>query len=249
METKFKNIIENLLLEKENSYYSVDDAKEIYRKLKKLLPMRLPNVRFSARDERGNKTIKIDKYFEISFTFNLGIFVIQNWDPIPNFKKIVNMLKKYFGDVYTEENNYINCRDFGDSYEEYIKIHIPKRLNKLPPKKEILRKLKKIKTTKEANNFSYYLDTLTDPRKVDIEQRNLRAKADVLYIHPDHDMFKVVEYKGNYFHSDGFNWFYGQDFKEAKLILFYRKLAVDITNFLLQKNMDISAFGPADAFD
>lgn len=241
MSKKLKKIIREMIEEElQKSYFSAKDAIKIYQELEKALGVPLPKKRFTKRDEGRRKAIEAGD-LEIDFSFGQGILVIQSWKKIPNINKVASMLRKYFGDVHVRPPGYINARDFGQEYEEYAKIELPKK-----PKKIISIPRKGIKTKKDALELVSKIRNVLKSREAKTQQKNLSLSAKVI---GGRGSTKLVKIDDDLFVHDGFNFYYVMSTDEANKLMKLINTKDNIMRNLEVQSWDMGRLGPEGQFD
>lgn len=228
--------------------FKKSEAKKIYKDLKKIIPG-LPNKRFTK--DYGIKEINVTDTFEIGFSMHQGILVIKNWcKPIPNFNRILEYIKNNFGDVSVQHGKeYINAREYGKEYREYINLELPKNLKELSTKKEIKKQIRNMEIIKDVNNMIEKLRKILKQRKVKIDQKNKTAKGMVLFTSTENDSFKVIEYDNKYFATSIFDMYYGRNLKEAKFLMFCDVTKHNLLRYLETRSFVATEMGPANMLD
>jgi hypothetical protein len=161
------------------------DGKELWKQTKLITGIPFKNKRFT-----GDYAYVRDEVDGYELAISGGLYVLQTFGhTIPNFNKLVTFLKQKFGDVHTKDNEYINCRKFGETWQEPTgTIEVKKVLPPLPPVEPFLSGKQKV--TDVIHQISAVLDT----RKVKVEGR-----PKLKLISPLSATEKFVSWEDNYY--------------------------------------------------
>jgi len=218
--------------------FSDQDIKNIYSLIGRIIGISLPKKKIK------NDRLDVELEDETKINIGHGIVVIDRWDGIKNFDKIVAEFKKVFGDVYTKGKQYINARDYGKNYEEYFKIMPPNNIKPLPKVN-----VKIIKTKEDAEKAVKLISNFMDSRKCKTDTKNIKNVPGKLLFSSTDKIYYIIEINNDTYLYDRFNFYFAKTFKEAKelldLLVVYRKVmrALEVASW------DIARMGPEGAFD
>lgn len=138
------------------------DGKELWKQTKLITGIPFKNKRFT-----GDYAYVRDETAGYELSISGGLYVLQTFGhSIPRFKQLVTFLKQHFGDVYTKDNEYINCRKFGEVWQKPTgKVEVKEVLSPLPPAESFLKGKLTILDVKDR------IDTILKTREVNVEGR------------------------------------------------------------------------------
>jgi hypothetical protein len=179
-------------------------GKDLWKNVKLITGIPFKNKRFTGdyaavRDEAGGYELAISN----------GLLVLQTFGhSIPNFKKLVEFLKKHFGDVHTKGDEYINCRKFGEEWREPTgSVEVKGVLNPLPPVEPFLLLQGKMTVTDVAHQIDAALRT----RKVNVEGHPKLKLVSKLG-----DVEKLVSWEGHYYIYSISTFYQVKDINDAR---------------------------------
>jgi hypothetical protein len=109
-------------------------GKELWKQVKLITGLPFKNKRF-----QGDYAAVRDEISGYDLAISGGLLVLQGWQPIPNFEKLVAFLKKHFGNVHTKGQEYINCRKYGEEWREPTgSVEVKPVLSQLPQAEQFM---------------------------------------------------------------------------------------------------------------
>lgn len=188
----------------------IKEEKNVYELLKRTITLPVPRKIMKGRG------FEFELKDGTKINYYIGRLVIENFDGIKDYTKLLKELKKHFGKVSAEDGEYIVAEDFGDKYKEEYKIDFPSN-----PKP-----LKDIKIDKEKISESYLIDVLDKiddilkSREIEIKSKNVQKKYPIIKrFTVDRSNYYVLDVENKMVLSTDFQIYLVKDIKEAKKII------------------------------
>jgi len=219
---KKSGYILNILEQKSAEAIPANVMKELYQTVIKITKIKFPkNKRFSGRP------VSIDSE-DKEFTFSIGgsygnILVVQtNGNKIPNLDKLAKEMQKYFGSVYADRGDYLNCQLYGQQPEKQEIVN-PKTLPKLPQFK-----ITGKEDAKQATSLVHSIRDTLDSRKAKMKGTFQGDAGIKLKIVKRLGKFEtMVSYNDNYYFYDNMSLYQVKDVKEGEEFFNLYKLYVN----------------------